>query len=230
MSCTLRIHTLSQNFQRECPSRLLGSCHLRFCDRVLAQHRSFYENNKERLATDKSRLEYGVWWVWLPGNQSYNTFQSTLVNTRTKRKHGSSVVRALASGARGLASQVRSPLAARNTLTLVSFAGMTLDKCIVLPIWTLTGCPLCRESHPLCRLKSPTVISICLLVGFHPATQVYTVHLLIMLESERQAVYRERKKSHFYLYEKTSPPFCLAVYIKRKTEIFHPVYRHYPYR
>ena len=54
-------------------------------------------------------------------------------------------------------------------LSLVSFAGMTLDKCIVLPIRTLTGCPLCRESHPLCRLKNPMVISIWLLVGFHPA-------------------------------------------------------------
>ena len=48
---------------------------------------------------------------------------------------------------------------------------MTLDKCIVLRIGTLTGCPLCRESHPLCRLKNPTVISIWLLVGFHPATR-----------------------------------------------------------
>ena len=27
------------------------------------------------------------------------------------------------------------------------------------------------ESHPLCRLKNPTVISIWLLVGFHPATR-----------------------------------------------------------
>ena len=53
----------------------------------------------------------------------------------------------------------------------MSFAGMTLDKCIVLRIGTLTGCPLCRESHPLCRLKNPTVISIWLLVGFHPATR-----------------------------------------------------------
>ena len=54
---------------------------------------------------------------------------------------------------------------------LVSLAGMTLDKCIVLRIGMLTGCPLCRESHPLCRLKSPTGISIWLLVGFHPATR-----------------------------------------------------------
>ena len=48
---------------------------------------------------------------------------------------------------------------------------MTLDKCIVLRIRTLTGCPLCRESHTLCRQKNPTVISIWLLVGFHPATR-----------------------------------------------------------
>ena len=47
----------------------------------------------------------------------------------------------------------------------------TLDKCIVLRIGTLTGCPLCMESHPLCRLKNPTVILIWLLVGFHPATR-----------------------------------------------------------
>ena len=58
-----------------------------------------------------------------------------------------------------------------DTLSLVSFAGMTLDKCIVLRIVTLNGCPLCRESHPLCRLKNPTVISIWLLVGFHAVTR-----------------------------------------------------------
>ena len=47
---------------------------------------------------------------------------------------------------------------------------MTLDKCIVLRIGTLTRCPLCRESHTLCRSKNPAVISIWLLVGFNPAT------------------------------------------------------------
>ena len=50
-------------------------------------------------------------------------------------------------------------------------AGMALDKCIVLQIRTLTGCPLYRESHPLCRLKNLMVILVWLLVGFHPATQ-----------------------------------------------------------
>ena len=34
----------------------------------------------------------------------------------------------------------------QNTLSLVQFAGMTLDKCIVLWIGMLTGCPLCSES------------------------------------------------------------------------------------
>ena len=48
---------------------------------------------------------------------------------------------------------------------------MILDKCIVLRILTLTGCPLCRERHPMCRLKNHTVIKIWLLVGFHPATR-----------------------------------------------------------
>ena len=42
-------------------------------------------------------------------------------------------------------------------VSLVSFAGMTLDKCAVLRIGTLTGGPQCRESHPMCRLKNPTV-------------------------------------------------------------------------
>ena len=45
-----------------------------------------------------------------------------------------------------------------NMLSIVSFVGMTLDKCIVLRIGTFIGCPLCRESHPLCRLKNPMVI------------------------------------------------------------------------
>ena len=76
-----------------------------------------------------------------------------------QRKCGSSVDSALASDAKGprfdfrpQRGKFRSP----NTLSLVSFAGMTLDKCIVLCIGTLTGCPMCRESHPLCRLKNPT--------------------------------------------------------------------------
>ena len=77
-----------------------------------------------------------------------------------------------------------------NTLSIVSFAGMTLDKCIVLRIGTLTGCPLCRESHPLCRLKNPTVISIWLQVILHPG--VYKVHLPIILERGSGSIYRKK--------------------------------------
>ena len=36
-------------------------------------------------------------------------------------------------------------------------------QCVVLRIETLTGGPLCRDSHPLCRLKIPTqVLSSCM--------------------------------------------------------------------
>ena len=41
---------------------------------------------------------------------------------------------------------------------LASFAGMNVNKCTVLRIGTLNEGPLCRESHPLCRLKTPTLI------------------------------------------------------------------------
>ena len=81
---------------------------------------------------------------------------------------------------------------------LVSFAGMTLDKYIVLRIGTLTGCPLCRESHPLCRLKNPTVISIWLLVGFHPATRsVQSTSADNTRKRVWQCIKKERKKGIF---------------------------------
>ena len=89
-------------------------------------------------------------------------------------KRGSSVVRHLPlvlEVAGSIPARGEKNLGVQTQLSLVSFAGMALDKCIVLRIGTLTGCPLCRESHPLCRLKNPTVISIWLLVGFHPATR-----------------------------------------------------------
>ena len=44
-----------------------------------------------------------------------------------------------------------------NMLSLVLFAGMTLDKCAVLRIGTLTGVRLRRKSHSMCRLKNHTV-------------------------------------------------------------------------
>ena len=114
-----------------------------------------------------------------------------------RHKRGSSVVSALASGARGPRFDPRSwrgKFLSPNTLFLVPFAGMTLDKCIVLRIGTLTGCPLCRESHPLCRLKNPTVISIWLLVDFHTAIRSVQCTPADNARSERQAVYIERKE------------------------------------
>ena len=87
------------------------------------------------------------------------------------RKHGSSVVRG-PSLVLEVPGSVPSRSESANTLSLVSFAGMTLDKSIDLRMETLTGCPLCRESHPLCRLKNPTVIKIWLRVGFHPAAHI----------------------------------------------------------
>ena len=41
---------------------------------------------------------------------------------------------------------------------LTSFSGMNVTKCTVL-IGTLTGGPLCRKNHPLCRLKITTIIT-----------------------------------------------------------------------
>ena len=110
-----------------------------------------------------------------------------------QRKRGSSP----ASGARGPRFDPRSrrgKFLCPNTLSLVSFAGMTLDKCIVLRIGTLTGCPLCRESHPLCRLKNRTLISIWLLVGFHPATRsVQSTPADNTRKRVRQYIEKERK-------------------------------------
>ena len=109
---------------------------------------------------------------------------SVILDPEMHRKHGSSVVRGPS-----LVLEVPSLIPAcskiPNTLSLVSFAGMTLDLSIDLRMGTLTGCPLCRESHPLCRLKNP--------VGFILQPTVYNVHLPIMLESKSQAIYIERK-------------------------------------
>ena len=74
------------------------------------------------------------------------------------------------------------------------FAGLTLDKCVVLRIWMLTGCPLCRISHPLCRLKNPTVNKIWLLLGFNPATRsVQKTPADNAREGIRQCIEKERK-------------------------------------
>ena len=69
-----------------------------------------------------------------------------------------------------------------NMLTLVSFAGLTLDKWAVLWIGTLTGCTLCRESH--CRTLRN-------LVGFHPANRSVQISLS---DNARVRQYIEKEK------------------------------------
>ena len=78
-----------------------------------------------------------------------------------RRKRGNSVVSALASGARGPRFDPRSR---RGKLEFEHAFSTVICR-------TLTRCPLCRESHPLCRLKNPEVISIWLLIGFHLAAR-----------------------------------------------------------
>ena len=79
-------------------------------------------------------------------------------------------------------------------LSLVSFAGMTLNKCTVFRIGTLTEGPLCRESHPLCRLKNPTVVYMTTCRLSSCKTGMYNVHLLIILERGCSSMYRKKRK------------------------------------
>ena len=89
-----------------------------------------------------------------------------------------------------------------NTLSLVLFAGMTLNKCAVLPTGMLTRCSMCREVNPLCRLK--TVIWIWLLVGFHLATRsVQSTPADNACKSARQC---KRKKYAPYLGQQLTGP------------------------
>ena len=69
---------------------------------------------------------------------------------------------------------------------------MTLNKCPVLRIGTLTGGPLCRESHPLCRLKNPTVVYMTTCRLSSCKTGVYNVHLLTILERGCSSMYRKK--------------------------------------
>ena len=62
------------------------------------------------------------------------------ITLTTLRKHGSLVVSAMTFSARGHRLEYGCP----DMLFLVSFVGMTLNKCAVLRI----GGPLYRESHP----------------------------------------------------------------------------------
>ena len=79
-------------------------------------------------------------------------------------------------------------------LSLVSFAGMTLNKCAILRIGTLTGGPLCRENHPWAVVKEPYMIYTCRLSFCK--TGVYNVRLLIILERECSSMYRKKEREY----------------------------------
>ena len=76
------------------------------------------------------------------------------------------------------------------------------------------------ESHPLCRLKNPTVISIWLLVGFHPATRSVQS---TPADNTRKRVWQYIEKERKLGYEKHSADrakaygsICLSFKIKVK--------------
>ena len=74
-----------------------------------------------------------------------------------------------------------------NTLSLVSFAGMTLNKCAVLRIGTLNG-------GPLCRLKNPTIVYMITCRLSSCKTGVYNVRLLIILKRGCSSMYRKEER------------------------------------
>ena len=82
----------------------------------------------------------------------------------------------------------------------------------ILQIGTLTGGLLCSETHPLCRLKNPTVVymiscrlSLC-------KTGLYNVRLLIILERGCSSIYRKKDSISYMLRAVTS--FLKAVLVK----------------
>ena len=72
------------------------------------------------------------------------------------------------------------------------------NKGAVLRIGTLTGGTLCRESHPLCRLKNPTVVYMITCRLSSCKTGMYNVRLLIILERGCSSMYRKEDKEPFY--------------------------------
>ena len=77
---------------------------------------------------------------------------------KVDRKHDILMVSALAFSARDHGFDPRSRRE-KNSVSKHAFLSVQawLDKCAVLRIGTLTGGQLCRESHPMCRLKNPAV-------------------------------------------------------------------------
>ena len=63
------------------------------------------------------------------------------------------------------------------------------------------------ESHPLCRLKNPTVVYMITCRLSSCKTGVYNVHLLIILERGCSSMYRKKKS--------------FLIYIGKKKQIMH---------
>ena len=92
-----------------------------------------------------------------------------------------------------------------SMLSLVSFAGMTLNKCAVLRIGTLTGGPLCRENHPLCMFKNPTVVYMITCRLSSCKTGVYNVRLLIILERGCSSMFRKKESTCIMIHQRGMP-------------------------
>ena len=141
------------------------------------------------------------------------------------RKHGSSVVRNLPlHDARGPRFDPRSrqeKFWCPNTISLVSFAWITLDKCIVLWIGTLTGCSLCSKFG---RLKPPPVLT----SGFNrlkpPRSKCQKVVNTGQYESEWSI---EFFKLPFWCSIEISCQVLHSIYRKKKKILFRPCQEHF---
>ena len=64
----------------------------------------------------------------------------------------------------------------------------------ILWIGTLIRSSLCRESHPQCRLKKPTVVYMITCRFSSWKTGVYNVRLLIIIERGCSSMYRKKER------------------------------------
>ena len=78
-----------------------------------------------------------------------------------------------------------------NILCVVSFAGMTLNKCALILDRDVNWRPLVQGESPPVQVKEPyTVVDMIT----DMKTGMYNVHLLISLESGCSSMYRKTKK------------------------------------
>ena len=109
-----------------------------------------------------------------------------------------------------------------NFFSLVSFAWIILDKCAVLRIGTLTGDPLCRESHslcsashPLCSLKNPTVVYMITCRLSSCKTGAYNICLLIIFKRVCSSMYRKTERlNKSYAKRAVTSFFLKAILVK----------------